>query len=45
MTSPPTTAVKRVDFRRQKATKMGARKWDSAKLQEPIQTERERKRN
>ena len=38
MTRPPTTAVKRALFRRHSATKKGAKRCETAKLVEPIQT-------
>ena len=43
MTSPPITAVKRVDFLRQRATNRGDNKWDIAKLVEPNQTVKNKK--
>ena len=39
MTSPPITAVRRVDFRRHRDTKRGDKRYDIAKLVAPIQTE------
>ena len=44
MTRPPTTAVNRVLFLRHSATKNGARRCETAKLVEPIQTATELKR-
>jgi hypothetical protein len=41
MTRPPTTAVSRVDLRRQTATTSGARKKETNRLVEPIQTVKE----
>ena len=38
MTRPPTTAVNRALFLRQSATKKGAKRCETAKLVEPIQT-------
>ena len=38
MTRPPTTAVRRVDFLRQRETKSGDKRYDIAKFVAPIQT-------
>ena len=40
MTRPPTTAVNRTLFLRHSATRNGAERWETAKLVEPIQTEK-----
>ena len=38
MTNPPTTAVRRVDFLLQRATRNGAKRWERATLVAPTQT-------
>lgn len=43
MTSPPMTAVRRVDFLRQIDTSRGDNKYDTARFVAPIHTERKKK--
>ena len=42
MTRPPTTAVSRVDFRRQSATSSGANRCDRPRFVEPTHTAKRR---